>query len=78
MLSYCDYDFSSMKDVTEKFFEEYQKIGKCAFHEPEHKLYINNTERFEIIDEKTRRCKWCGKIFRLRKILVEQNVWNEE
>ena len=78
ILSYSNYDFSSMKDVTEKFFEEYQKIGKCAFHEPEHELYIRNTERFEIIDEKTRRCKWCGKIFRLRRILVEQDIWNEE
>lgn len=70
-----EYDFSSMKDVTEKFFEEYQKIGKCAFHEPEHELYIRNTDRFEIINEKTRRCKWCGKIYHLRKILVEKDLW---
>lgn len=70
-----EYDFSSMKDVTEKFFEEYQKIDKCAFHEPEHELYIRNTDRFEIINEKTRRCKWCGKIYHLRKILVEKDLW---
>lgn len=75
MLSYCDHDFSSMKDVTEKFLQEYQKIGKCAFHEPEHELYIRNTDRFEIIDDKTRRCKWCGKVYHLRKILVEKDVW---
>lgn len=75
MLSYCSYDFSSLKDVTEEFFEKYQKIGKCAFHQPEHKLYIGNADRFEIIDDKTRRCKWCGKIYHLRKILVEKDVW---
>lgn len=69
MLSYCDYDFSSMKDVTEKFFKEYQKIGKCAFHEPEHELYIRNTERFEIIDEKPDAANGVVKYSTLEKFL---------
>lgn len=80
MMSYDNYDFSKWEDVTNTFFKEYQEKGKCVFDHPNHQwdLTINNVNRFETINGKTRRCKWCGKTFHLKKILVEEQIWVED
>lgn len=46
-------------DVTEQFWEKYIEIGRCIYDH--HHWLQDENERYSYIDEKHRKCNWCGK-----------------
>ena len=79
-LSYSTLDFSKFHEVSHEFFAEYLKDGKCAFAHPTHQDDINNADRFESINDNTKRCRWCGKIFRrtTKEIIIKKTIWEQQ
>lgn len=69
-------------DITEWFWSEYLKLGRCLFtpHDSWYKDY-NNT-RWTYINKNSRRCNWCGQYQRrfieTEKITMRNEVWREE
>jgi len=57
------------------FWQNYHKDGKC-YLDPEHKLYPDN-ERWEMIDDDHRRCRWCGREEKLERYeeVVQRQRW---
>lgn len=47
-------------DVTEKFFEDYKKIGRCLFDSNHSGWLLGDENRFAYSDEDTRECNWCN------------------
>jgi phenylpropionate dioxygenase-like ring-hydroxylating dioxygenase large terminal subunit len=47
-------------DVTEQFWEKYIEIGRCIYGNHPYGLQ-DDEERYTYIDDKNRRCDWCGK-----------------
>lgn len=56
--SYSALDFSKFHEVSHEFFAKYLKDGKCAFTYPTHQDDINSTNRFEFLNDNTKRCKF--------------------
>jgi len=65
-----------VKDITEKFWAEYLRIGICAI-DPEHWLYGDyKKDRYEVFDDgQSRRCKYCGRVEVKRIKVIEKEVW---
>lgn len=47
-------------DVTEEFFEDYKKIGRCLFDSNHSRWLLGDENRFAYSDEDTRECNWCN------------------
>lgn len=50
------------EDVTEWFWDNYIKFGRCLFDKGHNGWWIGDTDRFTYLDENTRQCNWCGQI----------------
>lgn len=60
---YINIPVGECRDVTEEFWSEYIKKGRCHL-DPDHNGFMMNTEsRFSIIDRNHRVCNWCGREF---------------
>lgn len=45
-------------EVTKEFYEKYIEIGRCIYG---HRLHLQDDEdRFTYLDDKHRKCNWCG------------------
>jgi hypothetical protein len=64
----------NVTDITDWFWEKYLRIGKCAI-DPEHTIYWR--ERYDDIDDKSRSCRWCGRVENLHIVerTVKDKVW---
>lgn len=59
LFSLCVWKHEDLLDITDWFFDTYEKIGRCIF-DPEHYKWMLGTEnRFTYVNN-TRRCNWCG------------------
>lgn len=78
--SYSTLDFSKFHEVSHEFFADYLRDGKCAFTYPTHQDNINSAIRFESLNDNTKRCRWCGKIFRktTKEIIVKKTIWEQQ
>lgn len=65
-------------DITEWFWNEYIKIGRCIWDKPHNGWLMDDKERFEYIDEDTRKCNWCGLIQHksIREEIKKFEVWS--
>lgn len=69
-------------DVTDWFFKEYARTGRCMF-DREHSMWWQGKEnRYTFINANSRRCNWCGE-WQRRKIekqitVKRENVWARE
>lgn len=60
---YVGHLYADCEDITEVFWREYIRKGRCAL-DPEHERYFQGDEdRFSMIAS-ARRCNWCGLWFR--------------
>lgn len=56
--TYIGYKCSNYTEVTKEFFEKYIEIGRCIYG---HGVWIADDEdRFTYLDDKHRKCNWCG------------------
>lgn len=73
---YCLYQ-DQLIDITEWFFKEYLKIGRCIFDREHKGWWQGGDTRFTVINKSSRRCNWCGKHFH-REIQKEIKVIRHE
>ena len=64
---YSSWEMNEFEDITEWFFNEYSKIGRCLFDREhinfllgENHNYVGEEGRFETVDG-VKYCRWCGK-----------------
>lgn len=53
-------------DITEWFFREYLRIGRCIFDREHNGLWLGSEGRFTQINRNSRKCNWCGQHQRRR------------
>jgi len=63
----CFMSEDEFEDITEFFFSEYLRIGRCLFDQKHINFllgkdynYVTKEERFETVDG-IKKCRWCGK-----------------
>lgn len=60
---YC-YDYSldpdHLIDITEWFWREYTKSGRCVFDREHKSLWQGDESRYTQINRNSRKCNWCG------------------
>jgi len=54
-------------DVTERFIEEYNKVGMCSIHDSRHENVL--------ISPKRRRCTVCGQVAKSKVVWVKRVQW---
>lgn len=59
-----------LRDITEQFWETYQRIGRCAWDHDHGRHMIGDQHRFEKTGENTETCTWCGREFELTTRVV--------
>lgn len=64
-------------DITEEFWTRYKDIGRCLFIGHDDWYQDDYNTRFTYLDDKTRKCNWCGKIQykRIEEIVREKEIW---
>jgi hypothetical protein len=72
------YAESEMIDITDWFFEEYEKRGRCLFYGHENTWLVGSENRYTIVNN-TRKCNWCdewqtSKVITTKKI-TRETVW---
>jgi hypothetical protein len=71
-----------LRDVTEAFWSEYERIGRCAW-DRDHTLHMIGDEKrwHYIAGGRQRECQWCGRVFEVERTTVvyvrEREVWTE-
>lgn len=53
----------NMLDITEHFFAEYERIGRCIWDQDHTNYMVDSDKRFTMLSEIERLCNWCGKHF---------------
>jgi len=52
-----------LRDITEEFWSEYERIGRCAWDKNHRISMIGDENRYSVSEDgKTRQCNWCGDI----------------
>lgn len=66
------YSFGGIKliDATDDLVKIYLETGRCAFDKKHGLSFVDNSNRYSEIDEKTKKCNWCGTILH-KSILTE-------
>lgn len=68
-------------DITDEFWREYQRDGRCVIDRGHTGWFANDKDRFTVIAN-TRRCNWCGewhaRTFEKRTKIERQEVWAPE
>lgn len=59
VFSFYLYDADDFIDITEWFWEQYKKIGRCLFDRAHSRWYQGDKDRFTYVNN-TRKCNWCG------------------
>jgi len=59
LFSLCVWKHEDLLDITDWFFDTYEKIGRCIF-DPEHYKWMLGTDNRYTYVNNTRRCNWCG------------------
>jgi hypothetical protein len=47
-------------DITDWFWDEYRRIGRCVWDRPHIGWLMDDDERFVYINKNSRKCQWCG------------------
>lgn len=47
-------------DITDWFWNEYLKVGRCIWDKSHNTWLMNDDDRFTYINKNSRRCNWCG------------------
>lgn len=73
---YCLFQ-NQIIDITEWFFKEYLRIGRCIFDRGHKTYWQGGSSRYTQINKSSRKCNWCGKHFH-RVIQKETKVIRHE
>jgi len=61
-MEYCfDYTPREFIDITDEFWERYQKIGRCLLFPHHKKFWLQGEKNRYTYVNGTRKCNWCGK-----------------
>ena len=71
------WDREKFVDITDWFFKEYAKRGRCIFDKEHHGWWIGEENRFTVINWHSRRCNWCGE-WQTRTIKKEVRIKRHE
>lgn len=72
-----------LRDISEQFWAEYQRIGRCAWDHSHTLHMIGDDKRFHYIaGGRQRECLWCSRVFEVELRILEQKptvkeVWSE-
>ncbi|MWV44874.1 hypothetical protein GRF59_14730 [Paenibacillus sp. HJL G12] len=75
-ISLCPWKEEDLLDVTDWFFDTYEKIGRCIF-DPEHNGWMLGTDSRYTYVNNTRKCNWCGQWHQkqiVKKTRIERKV----
>lgn len=70
-------------EITDQFWSEYQRIGRCAWDHSHTLHMIGDENRWHYIaGGRQRECQWCGRVFEVeRRVIVEppktREIWSE-
>lgn len=76
LYSYSWLDANQLEDVTDWFFDTYEKIGRCAF-DNNHSMWLSNEDgRYEEFENK-KKCCWCGSRFekKIKEVATKSERW---
>lgn len=80
--SYCMFDTSKFIEVTDWFFKNYSKLGRCFFDKNHYGFDNKYEDRYYIINSNYRKCKWCGEHFKReihKRVEITRNeVWSPQ
>lgn len=67
---------NDLEDVTDLFFDTYEKIGRCIFDINHNLLLAHEDSRYNINGD-TRKCNWCDAEFKkeIKEVVTKQEVW---
>ncbi|MBT2759933.1 hypothetical protein [Paenibacillus sp. ISL-20] len=78
LYSLCVWKKEDLLDITDWFFDEYEKIGRCIF-DPDHNGWMLGTDGRYTYVNNTRKCNWCGQWHHreiVKKVKIERiSVW---
>lgn len=65
------------KDVTDLFWSEYARIGRCLFDIDHEDFMLYTDDRYRSVNPYHRECKWCGRTQLLteRAVTKTRQVW---
>lgn len=83
IIDFVCYDFSlnpnHLVDITEWFWNEYVKSGRCIFDREHNGWWQGDQERYTQINKNSRKCKWCNQYQKrsIRKVvsIKREEVW---
>lgn len=61
-------------DITVSFWESYKANGCCVFHDHNEAWLVGNHQRFQSINENSKRYLWCGAVLR-RTVKTKAEHW---
>jgi hypothetical protein len=69
-------------NITEWFWNEYLKIGRCIWDRSHHGWLVNDDKRFIYVNKNSRKCQWCG-LWQHREIekrvkIERKEVWKDD
>jgi hypothetical protein len=80
--SFMMHDTSKFIDVTEWFFKNYVKLGRCFFDKYHYGFDNKYEDRYHIINANHRKCKYCGEHFKReikKRVEIKRDVvWNSQ
>lgn len=67
-------------DITDEFWDKYISDGRCTLDREHRGCWIGGDHRYSIMDEETRKCNWCGKVFKKHFYTetITKEKWEEE
>lgn len=77
LFSYDDSNGYNLIDATDEFWDMYIHDGRCVLDRTHTGWWNGSGDRFDIIDENTKRCTWCGQILKKEVVTIttEKEVW---
>lgn len=66
-------------DITDQFWAEYERIGRCAWDHSHSLHMIGDENRWHYIaGGRQRECQWCGKVFEMQVTATPSIIFTEE
>ena len=64
-------------DITDLFWDDYARDGRCVFHGHNEVWLQGDEHRFAKIDDDTKECLWCGAVLRktVETVVTEVEHW---
>lgn len=73
----CGYSPREYVDITDLFWSQYVKKGRCLWDKTHNGWLMNDGNRFTYINKNSRRCNWCGE-WQCREIYKKVKIERRE